>query len=202
MRFGRRGRSRSREPIWARREGVKSPGKGAVEIPTEGSAAPALDIFSDAGDTSTQEILTLLGRFSREYSNPENAPWSDACMNQLILCIEIAIEEGWSDLTMVLSDTGRILQTYENAERAAGCIAFLGNAYEVMCRLIGDIVIEKAPLETLEDWSGVYSEGISVLESDGLELLQDDEGEVDEVMEESEGGIQLVVSELVFIILL
>ncbi|MCL4694758.1 MAG: hypothetical protein KJ060_19875, partial [Candidatus Hydrogenedentes bacterium] len=77
----------------------------------------------------TQRLLTSLGRFQRHFMKArEGAPqsqWSDECMNHLIHGVEIALEQGWTDLVESLTETGRILQSYEDAGRANECVPFL-----------------------------------------------------------------------------
>ena len=91
MKFGRRGKSRGREPIWARR-GTSKPGEDvAIEMPPmEGSLAPAVDLTDDT-ETATDDVLRYLAAFSRECEDPSKPLWSDACMNQLILCMRPSI---------------------------------------------------------------------------------------------------------------
>lgn len=181
MKFGRRGRSRSRDPIWARRSGNKTSDDTVIEVPpTEGSAAPAVDFEQDEIESVTNEILTHLEHFARECADPGKPLWSDACMNELIICMEIAIEQSWAEVACVLEDTGRILQTYENADCPEKAAPFLSNAYNVLCTMIGDIVVEKPMEEIVGVWDALLVSGLEDLANNGLSLYDDSESE-DEV---------------------
>ncbi|MFP6582235.1 MAG: hypothetical protein VCD00_06735 [Candidatus Hydrogenedentota bacterium] len=181
MRFGRRGgKGRSRDPIWTRKESSKPSETNVIELSVEGSSAPAVEVLDDDRDAATQEVMIHLGHFSRECSDPEKALWSDACMNQLIMCTEIAVEQGWSELTSVLSDTARVLHTYENAQCPEQAVEFLQHAYEILCQLVGDIVIEKELRETMGLWSSIHVAAIDVLSERGLTLFDDAADTADE----------------------
>lgn len=173
MKFGRRGRSRGREPIWTRR-GPGKPGEDSIiELPsTAGSLAPAVDLTDDL-ETATDDVLRYLAAFSRECADPSKPLWSDACMNQLILCMEVAVEQGWSEVATVLEDTGRILQTYEAADCAEKSANFLKSAYNILCTMIGDIVVEKSLDDIMEVWDALLASGLEELANNGLRLYID-----------------------------
>lgn len=181
MRFGRRGsKGRGRETMFARRDAGRADESNVIELPVEGNTAPAVNVQDDTTEEDTQEILTHLGQFARECSNTERALWSDACMNQLITCMEIAIEQEWSELNSMLSDTGRILQTYEVAQCPEQSVEFLQQAYQMLCRLVGDIVIDKDLSHTMTDWSAIHVEAVDALTDRGLTLYDDaDESETE-----------------------
>ena len=172
MRFGKRGRGRS----IGRREASRTLTKKPIleQVPQDGSVAPAMDMVSDVSDSRAQEILTYLEHFSEQLADSSATDWTDACMNDLISCMEISVAEGWSDLAKVLTDTGRVLQTYENAQTASEAIPFLQDAYDAMCRLVGDIVIEKSTDETMSHWATIYSKCLDEISAEGLELFDDE----------------------------
>ena len=174
MRFGKRGRGRSIGRRGASRTLTKKP--ILEQVPQDGSVAPAMGMVSDVSDSCAQEILTHLEHFSEQLADSSATDWTDACMNDLISCMEISVPEGWSDLAKVLTDTGRVLQTYENAQIASEAIPFLQDAYDAMCRLVGDIVIEKTTDETMSHWATIYSKYLDEISAEGLELF-DDEGD-------------------------
>ena len=170
MRFGKRGRGRS----IGRREASKASKRNTTApVPQQGSVAPVMEENTEASDARTQDILTYLGHFSEQLANTQSAHWPDTCMNDLIACMEITIEEGWGDLSQMLADTGRILQSYENVHRALEAIPFLEDAYDAMCRLVGDMVIEKSTNESLEYWAKVFRNGQEELSNKGLTLYED-----------------------------
>src|SRR6185295_7252858 len=120
-----------------------------LEAPLPPPLPTTENLAEDPAMTSdpTTRLLTSLGRFQRQFLKAQSgAPqehWSDECMNYLIKSVETAVEEHWQDLVEVLTDTGRILQTYENAGRANECVAFLADSYEIMCVMAGDLIVGK-----------------------------------------------------------
>lgn len=128
----------------------------------------------------TQRLLTSLGRFQRHFMKArEGAPqdqWSDECMNHLIHGVEIALEQGWTDLVEALTETGRILQTYEDARRANACVPFLADSYEIMCLMVGDLIVDKVRPGVLRKWRDCYQSALEDLTAEGMSLVQDEEG--------------------------
>ncbi|HRK33488.1 MAG TPA: hypothetical protein PLJ47_02745 [Candidatus Hydrogenedentes bacterium] len=130
----------------------------------------------------TQRLLTSLGRFHRQFLKAQNgAPqelWSDECMNHLIQSVEIAVEQRWQDLVEALSETGRILQTYENAGRANESVPFLADSYEILCIMVGDLIVDKVRSGVIRKWRERYAVALEDLASRGLTLVSDDDERV------------------------
>ena len=146
------------------------------------SALPVTDnLAEDPAMTSdpTQRLLTALGRFQRQFVKARNgAPqehWSDECMNYLIQSVEIAVEQRWQDLVEALTETGRVLQTYENAGRANECVAFLADSYEILCLMVGDLIVDKVRSGVIRKWRERYQLALEDIASKGLVLVRDDE---------------------------
>ncbi|MCC6490618.1 MAG: hypothetical protein IT364_24240 [Candidatus Hydrogenedentes bacterium] len=127
----------------------------------------------------TQRLLTSLGRFQRQFMKARDgapqAQWSDECMNHLIQGVEIALEQEWGDLVEALTETGRILQTYEDAGRANQCVPFLADSYEILCLMVGDLIVDKVRTGVMRKWRDRYQSALEELAADGLTLLEDDE---------------------------
>ena len=128
----------------------------------------------------TQRLLTSLGRFQRHFMKAREGAsqdlWSDECMNHLIHGVEIALEQDWGDLVEALTETGRILQTYEDAGRANACVPFLAESYEIMCLMVGDLIVDKVRTGVLRKWRDCYQTALDDLAAEGLTLVNDDEG--------------------------
>lgn len=129
----------------------------------------------------TQHLLTALGRFQRQVSKAESgAPqesWSDECMNQLIRGIEIAHGQNWDGVQEALTDTARILQSYEDAGRAQACVSFLQDSYEILCLMVGDLIVDNVRSGVLQKWRDRYQQALSDLAKAGLSLVEDEEEE-------------------------
>lgn len=130
-----------------------------------------------AGDP-TQRLLTALGRFQRQVSRAEEgAPqeaWCDECMNQLITGIEIALNEDWADVKEALTDVARILQTYEDEGRAEQSILFLKDSYEILCLMVGDLIVGNVRSGVMKKWQDRYERALDELADAGLTLVDDD----------------------------
>lgn len=130
-----------------------------------------------AGDP-TQRLLTALGRFQRQVSRAEEgAPqeaWCDECMNQLITGIEIALNEDWADVKEALTDVARILQTYEDEGRADQSIFFLKDSYEILCLMVGDLIVGNVRSGVMKKWQDRYERALDELADAGLTLVDDD----------------------------
>ncbi len=130
-----------------------------------------------AGDP-TQRLLTALGRFQRQVSRAEEgAPqeaWCDECMNQLITGIEIALNEDWADVKEALTDVARILQTYEDEGRADQSIYFLKDSYEILCLMVGDLIVGNVRSGVMKKWQDRYERALDELADAGLTLVDDD----------------------------
>ncbi len=130
-----------------------------------------------AGDP-TQRLLTALGRFQRQVSRAEEgAPqeaWCDECMNQLITGIEIALNEDWADVKEALTDVARILQTYEDEGHADQSIYFLKDSYEILCLMVGDLIVGNVRSGVMKKWQDRYERALDELADAGLTLVDDD----------------------------
>lgn len=126
----------------------------------------------------TQHLLTALGRFQRQISKAENgAPqsiWSDECMNQIIAGIEIALEQEWESVKEALTDTARILQSFEDAESAEQCVPFLRDSYEILCLMVGDIIVDNVRSGVLQKWRDRYQAIVEDMRGAGIRLVDDD----------------------------
>lgn len=190
MRFGRRSKSRSFLGRKAQEKKEKAPLAVASE---ERNALLASDTTGDenvmANDTTpeiespdpTQQLLTLLGRFQRFVATAEGGGaqevWSDDCMDQLIRGVEISVGENWNDVVETLTDTARILQTYENEGRANECVPFLKESYELLCLMVGDLIVDNVRSGVIEKWRNLYQGAVQQAAVAGLTLVAD---EVDE----------------------
>jgi len=128
----------------------------------------------------TQPLLTALGRFHREVTKVKDGAdrpnWTDECMNQLIGAVEIAMGQDWPDMVETLTETARILQTYEEADQAEDAIPFLDESYQILCLMVGNILVGSRRNDAIGKWESCYHQALEDLTSRGLALVAD-EGE-------------------------
>lgn len=144
-----------------------------------------------AGDP-TQRLLTSLGRFQRQVTRAEEGvpqeTWCDECMNQLYAGIEIARDEDWADVKEALTDTARVLYSYEKAHAADQCIYFLKDSYEILCLMVGDLIVGSVRSGVMKKWQDRYERGLDELASAGISLVDDDAPEEDNGHRNMEDG--------------
>lgn len=127
----------------------------------------------------TQHLLTALGRFQLQVARAEagtpQEQWCDDCMNQLITGIELSVDQGWDNVMQALTDTARILHSYEKAERASECVPFLQDSYEILCLMVGDIIVDNVRSGVMQKWKERYQRAVGDLLRAGIPLVEDDE---------------------------
>lgn len=127
----------------------------------------------------TQRLLTALGRFQRQVVRADGgAPqeqWVDECMNQLIAGIELAMAQDWDNVMQALTDTARVLASYENVERAGECVPFLQDAYEILCLMVGDLIVDNVRSGVMVKWRERYNGAVNDLARMGIPLMEDEE---------------------------
>jgi hypothetical protein len=130
-------------------------------------------------NTGTQRLLTALGRFERQVARArEGVPqmaWSNECMNQLIEAVEIAVAEGWGDVVEALTETARILQSYEDEGQAHLAVPFLADSYDVLCLMVGDLIVGKVRSGVMQKWRNRYRQALDELKEAGIPLVRDEE---------------------------
>jgi hypothetical protein len=186
MRFGKRNRS----PLsWAKR-GKGTPEKATFEpvVSQERSALlspgdDAVEHFpeeavSSAQREATQRLLDALKRFERQVLKAKEGVrqeyWSDQCMQHLIAATELAVAEGWQDVVEALTETARILQTYEHAGRASECVPFLADSFEILCLMAGDLIVDKVRAGVMRKWRERHARALEELSAAGLALVHDE----------------------------
>lgn len=151
----------------------------AVSPAAPAAPEPSVETASLLSGDPTQQLLTALGRFQRQVNVADSgAPaeaWVDNCMDQLITGIQIAHVRGWKGVKEALTDTARILQSYDDAGAASGSVAFLQDAYEILCLMVGDLIVDNVRSGVMDKWRERYTRAVSDLEKAGHALL-DDEG--------------------------
>lgn len=130
------------------------------------------------GADPTQSLLTALGRFQRQVNRAENGAlphvWVDECMQQLIEGISIAHDNDWHDVKEALTDTARILQSYEEAAVAPSAVPFLQDSYEILCLMVGDIIVDNVRSGVMNKWRQRYDIALNDLARHGVSLIDDD----------------------------
>ncbi len=188
MRFGKRNRNPLLRGRLSKKAGQDSSESLATEerdalLSTESDIDPSVIESTGhegtAGTESTQRLLTVLGRFQRQVARAKDgAPqeqWSDECMNQLIAAVEIALREDWKDVAEVLTETGRVLQSYEDGGEAQCALPFLSDSYDMLCLMVGDLMVGAVRPGVLKRWRQRYQRAISEIEQAGLTLVRDED---------------------------
>lgn len=137
----------------------------------------------DANDHSgpVQQLLGVLGEVQEmaQAVSEGNAGglWSDECMNQLIMGVELSLSQGWGEVLDGFTDTGRILQSYENADRAEDAAPFLQDSYELLCAMVTDSMNGSVRPKIQEQWRARYQAEVDRLQERGLSIADDDASE-------------------------
>lgn len=201
MRFGRRNKSR----LIPMRSDVSAPlsdGLGPVVSEErsallaghgDGEATEAVeDLPFSAGDP-TQRLVTALGRFHRYVAKGQSGAsqeyWSDDCMDQLGLAIEIALSQDWMNIVEALTDVARILQSYENVGTAHLCVSFLNESYEILSLMVGDLIVNNVRSGVMDKWRERYRRAVADLSAAGLTLVQDQDSEEEPAEVPPEGRV-------------
>ena len=192
MRFGKRNRSRAvqlRRELDGTNEGVQGPvaseERSALLFQENGEKADSSaatvspnPITPLPGADPTQRLLTALGRFHRYVAKGQaGAPqefWSDDCMNQILTAMELSVAQGWKEIVEALTGTARVLQTYETASAAHLCVPFLNDSYEVLCLMVGDLIVNNTRSDAMVTWRTRYDNAVANLTAAGLELVEDE----------------------------
>lgn len=146
-----------------------------------------------AGDP-TQHLLTALGRFHRQVVKAKSAAsqeeWCEECMNQIIAGIEISLTQDWEDVQEALTDAARVLLSYEEAGRAQDCVSFLQDGYEILCLMVGDLIVDNVRSGVMDKWRRRYEMAVEDLLKAGLVLVEDggDEGTAEVVAPASDAA--------------
>lgn len=144
---------------------------------TQESVGPVEDPVPVSGDP-TQRLLTALGRFHRYVAKGQaGAPqefWTDDCMNQLVVALEVALPQKWPHIVDAITGTARVMQSYENAGCAHMCASFLNESYEILCLMVGDLIVNKVRQSVLDKWRERYEQAVAELTAAGLTLVEDD----------------------------
>ncbi|MDK1020257.1 MAG: hypothetical protein QGD90_01295 [Candidatus Hydrogenedentes bacterium] len=136
--------------------------------------------FSLDDDDPTQQLLLALGHFQRILRDAQaetDELWSDECMNQLILGVEISLAQSWTQLVEAFTDAGRVLQTYESAGRARDALPFLDGTYDILCGIVGEVMGGGLRPQVLDKWQEHYMKALEAIKSAGLSLMDDGDAE-------------------------
>ena len=143
----------------------------------DGAEAMESDFSFDEGDP-TQLLLMALGHFQRILKEAQDGAddlWSDECMNQLILGVEISLSQSWTQLVDAFTDAGRVLQTYESAGQARDALPFLHGAYDLLCGIVGEVMGGDVRPQVLDKWQDHYAKALKAINVAGLALVDDNE---------------------------
>lgn len=192
MRFGRKNKHRLRTGVAISNE-TRSNQAGTVaseernalldSAPSPLDDAQPEDAYSALQPVDpTQLLLTALGGFQRQLTNAGteagNELWAHDSMDYLVTGVEVAVQQGWSDVIEALTETGRVLQTYENAGRVVECLPFLNDAYEILCLMVGDLIVDDIRSGVRDKWRSRHERVLEEVQAAGLRLIQDSDEDV------------------------
>lgn len=157
-----------------------------IRVEEEQDDSPPAEEAFYSGDP-IQSLLTALGRFQRQVSMADKgaaqAAWPDECMEQLIAGIEVAYGQDWPNVQEAMTDAARILQSCENAGRAEWCLGFLQDSYEILCLMVGDLIVDNVRSGVIEKWRQRYRRAEEDLAKAGIPLIEDEREERSEAEE-------------------
>ncbi len=168
----------------------------AVEAPVpemEEQVMPEEPFTPQPGASSdpSQAVLISLGRFKRHIQHatgaPEHAQWPGECLQELLKILNIAAESGWDTLREAVTDTARVLCSYERARRTAQCLPFLRACDDALSMMIGDIIIDNETPTVRMAWQKHYQGALEVMRRDGIALVEDDVADDEPVGEKGAG---------------
>ncbi len=182
MRFGRRVKHRFQDSETAGHSGSNAVGVVAgVErdaILEFNRPATGMNQGASYEVDPTQELLGALGHFQQHLADAQagalQEEWSDDAMNQLISGVEVALGQNWREVVEALTDTGRVLHTYETAGRADECVPFLCDAYEILCLMAGDLIVDTIRQGVKDKWHNRFIIAVAEIEVAGLTLIDDE----------------------------
>ncbi len=123
----------------------------------------------------TQQLLSVFGRIEpamlRGKEGEPQELWAHAIMERLAESVEVAAAEGWSDLVTVLTETSRLFKTYQETGRAAECVSFIEDSYEILCLMVGDLIVDKIRSGVMQKWRDRYAVALTELAEAGLALV-------------------------------
>jgi len=135
----------------------------------------------------SQAVLISLGRFKRHIQHatgaPEHAQWPGECLQELLKILNIAAESGWDTLREAVTDTARVLCSYERARRTAQCLPFLRACDDALSMMIGDIIIDNETPTVRMAWQKHYQGALEAMRRDGIALVEDEAAEEEPVRE-------------------
>lgn len=168
----------------------------AVEAPVpemEEQVMPEDPFTPQPGTTNdpSQAVLISLGRFKRHIQHatgaPEHAQWPGECLQELLKILNIAAESGWDTLREAVTDTARVLCSYERARRTAQCLPFLRACDDALSMMIGDIIIDNETPTVRMAWQKHYQGALEVMRRDGIALVEDEAAEDQPAGETADG---------------
>ena len=166
MRFGRKAKQRNLDRLTEK--SADSGGSVATEErsallsfpgPTTVVAEPDGPVES-TGDP-TQELLSTLGRYQALVGEvgergADSGQWTDDVMDQLVEALGVAIQHEWDVVVEALTDAGRILHAYEDAGQSKNAAPFLREAYDILCLMVGDLIVGDVRESVTEKWHQCY----------------------------------------------
>jgi len=126
-----------------------------------------------------QHLLTALGRFqrhiaqAREGASPES--WVDESMDQLEIAVGIAVKQGWNHAVEALTETAKVLHSYETARRAHECIPFLTESSEALCLMAGELINGEEKSDILPKWEECHRRVLREMRDRKIAMTGDEE---------------------------
>lgn len=189
MRFGRAKKN------WGfLRHQTKDNGSMASSGRVAGEERSALLSESDAGPSqqspgesrvarndAIQDLQSTLGRFHRGIiRGREGAPsdrWTADCMDELIAAVELARAQRWPEVLKALVDTGRVLQSCEDAGLAEEALPFLEDSHDLLAMIAVDLSVGTLRPGVMDRWREHYHDALQDLEEQGIDVIADDDGQ-------------------------
>ena len=148
---------------------------GVASVATAGPGTSEHEGDWTAPGDPTQQLLSVFGRIEpamlRGKQGEPQETWAHAIMERLVESIEVAVAADWPDLVTVLTETSRVLKTYQDAGRAIECVPFIEDSYEILCLMAGDLIVDKVRSGVMQKWRDRYEMALAELAAAGLVLV-------------------------------